>query len=54
MPKMHYFSVTNFQKSPSAGGSPPPASLNLQYWWPKVTWFDQIGVFQAECDEIEH
>jgi len=21
--------VTNFQKSPSAGGSPPPAPLNL-------------------------
>jgi len=33
MSKMHYL-VTNFQKSPSAGGFPPPAPLNLQYWWP--------------------
>jgi len=31
--KMHYcILVTNFQKSPSAGGFPPPAPLNLQYW----------------------
>jgi len=52
MPKMHYFSK-NFQKSPSAGVSPPTAFLNLQYWWPKVTWFDQIAVFQADCDEIK-
>jgi len=30
MPKMHYFStITNFQKSPSVRGSPPPASLNF-------------------------
>jgi len=32
--------VTNFQKSSSAGGFPPTAPLNLQYWWPKVPWFD--------------
>jgi len=24
--------VTHFQKSPSAGGSPLPVTLNLQYW----------------------
>jgi len=48
MPKMHYF-----QKSPSAGGSPPPMFLNLHYWWPEVTWFDQIVVFEADCDEIK-
>jgi len=35
----------NFQKSPSAGGSPPPAPLNLQYWWSEVTWFGQIVDF---------
>jgi len=27
--------VTNFQKSPSAGRSPPRAPINLQYWWPE-------------------
>jgi len=31
--------VTNFQKSPSAGGFPPLAPLNLQYWWPEVLWW---------------
>jgi len=41
MPKMHYFS-TNFQKSSSAGGSPPPASLNLWLWWSEVTWCCQM------------
>jgi len=45
--------VTNFQKSPSAEGSPPLAPLNLQYWWPEVPWFGQIVVFQADYDEIE-
>jgi len=25
--------VTNFQKSPSAGGFPPPAPIYLQFWW---------------------
>jgi len=29
MPKMHYFK-NKFSKIASAGGSPPPASLNLQ------------------------
>jgi len=29
--------VTNFQKSLSAGGSPLPAPLNLQFWWAEVT-----------------
>jgi len=29
--------VTHFQKSPSAGGSPPSAPLNLQFWWAEVT-----------------
>jgi len=45
--------VTNFQKSPSIGGSPPQALFNLQYWWPKVLWFGKIVVFQADCDETE-
>jgi len=31
--------VTNFQKSPSAGGFPPQTSLHFQYWWLKVPWF---------------
>jgi len=38
--------VTNFQNSPSAGGSPLPAPLNLHYWWPEVMWFEQIVVFK--------
>jgi len=29
--------VTNFQKSPSAGSSPSPAPLNLQFWWAEVS-----------------
>jgi len=37
--------VTNFQKSPSAGGSSPQATFNLQYWWPEVTWFGHIMEF---------
>jgi len=45
--------VTNFQKLPSAGGFPPPAPLNLQYWWPEVPWFGQIVVFEVDYDEIE-
>jgi len=45
--------VTNFQKSPSAGGFPPQAPLNLQYWWSEVPWFDQILVFEADYDKIE-
>jgi len=53
MPKMHYFKVTNLQKSPSAAGSPPPAPINLQYWWSQVPWFGKIVVFQADYDEIE-
>jgi len=45
--------VTNFQKSPNAGGFSPPAPLNLQYWWPEVPWFGQLVVFEADYDEIE-
>jgi len=52
MPKMHFL-VKNFQKSPSAGGSPPPASINLRFWWHQVTWCGQILFFQADYDEIE-
>jgi len=33
---MHYL-VTNFQKSPSAGDSPPPLPLNLQFWLAEVS-----------------
>jgi len=43
--EMHIVLVTDFQKSPSAGGSPPPAPLNLQYWWPEV-------VRWADCKEM--
>jgi len=32
---------------------PPPAPLNLRYWWPEVAWFGQIVVFQTDYDEIE-
>jgi len=54
MPKMHYILVTIFQKSPSAAvDSPFPAPLNLQYWWPEVSWFGQIVGFQVDYDEIE-
>jgi len=31
--------VTNFQKSSSAGDSPPPASLNFRFLWLKVACF---------------
>jgi len=51
MPKMHYFS-NKFQKSPSAGCS-PPVSFNLPYWWRKVPWFGWIVDFQADYEEIE-
>jgi len=44
--------LVNFQKSSSAGCSPPPTPLNFQYWWPEVTWFYQIMAFQADYDEI--
>jgi len=50
--KMHYL-ATNFQKSPSAEGSPLPAPLNLRFWWPEVTWFGEIVVFQTDYDEVE-
>jgi len=50
---MHNILVKNFQKLPSAGGSPSPSTLNLRFWWPKVAWFDQIGVFQIDYDETE-
>jgi len=52
MYKMHYFR-NKFSKTPSAGGSASQALLYLQYWWPKVSWFGQIMLFQADCDEIE-
>jgi len=45
--------VTNFQKSPSAGGSPPPAPINLRFWWPEVTWFGKIVVCQANYNKSE-
>jgi len=53
MTKMHYFSNKFSKIAKRCRGSPPPASLNLQYWWPVVTWFDQIVFFQVDCDEIE-
>jgi len=39
---MHYFSY-KFSKIAKRW------SLNLQYWWPEIMWFDQI----AGCDESE-
>jgi len=38
--------ITNFQKSPSAGGSSPPAPLNLRFWRREVVWFGQIVLFK--------
>jgi len=52
MSKMHYF-TNKVQKSPSARDSPPPAPLNLRFWWPKVAWFAQIVVFQTDYDKIK-
>jgi len=40
MPKMQYFS-NKFSKIIKRWGLTASASLNLQYWWPEVTWFDQ-------------
>jgi len=53
MYKIQIFRLTFSEKSPSGGGSPPPAPLNLQFWWPKVAWFTQIVDFQTDYDEIE-
>jgi len=39
--------VIEFQKSPSAGGSPPS-----MYWF-EVAWFGQIVFFQIDYDKIE-
>jgi len=52
MPKMHYFS-NKFSKIAKRWGSPHPAPLNLQFWWPEVTWCGQILFFQDDYDEIE-
>jgi len=52
MPKMHYFS-NNFSKIAKRWGLTAPVSLNPQYWWPEVRWFDQIVVFQADGVKIE-
>jgi len=38
---MHYFS-NKFFKIAKRWGSPPPATFNLQCWWPEVMWYDQI------------
>jgi len=40
-------------RSQDAGGFPPPAPLNLQYWWPEVPWFGQTMVFEADYDELK-
>jgi len=49
---MHYsIFVTNFQKSPRAGGFPlPPHPAPLTF---NIPWFGQIVVFEADYDEIE-
>jgi len=38
---MDYFS-NKFSKIAKRWGLSAPAPLNLQYWWPDVTWFGQI------------
>jgi len=43
--------VTNFQKSPSDGGSPP--STTLRFWWSEVARFGQIVFFQTDYDKIK-
>jgi len=61
MPKMHYFSNKFLKITKRWGmylevhgwGLTAPAPFNLQYRWPEVRWFDQIMVFQADCDETE-
>jgi len=45
MSKMHYFS-NKFSKFAKRWGFPPPAPLNLQYWWLEVPWFGQIVVLK--------
>jgi len=38
--------VTNFQKSPSAGGSPPPAPLNLHFGELKLHNLAKLWIFK--------
>jgi len=49
---MHYFS-NKFPKTTKHWGLSTSGPLNLQYWWPEVTWYGQIVVFQSDYDEIE-
>jgi len=46
---------TNFQKSPSTGGSPSPEPLIIQYWWPEgwsYVFWPNCG-FLTDYEEIE-
>jgi len=52
MSKMHYFSY-KFSKMAKTGSVPPPAPLNLLYWWPEVPWFGQMVVFESDYDKIK-
>jgi len=36
--------VTNFQKSQALGGSPPPAPLNLRWWWSEVAYWAKFSL----------
>jgi len=50
---MHYFS-NKLLKIAKRWGVPPPAPLNLQYWWPEVPWFGQIVVFEAQISKYSY
>jgi len=56
MSKIHYFN-NKFSKIAKLGvkspqSFPPPAPLNLRYWWHEVPWFGEIVVFEVDYDEI--
>jgi len=60
MSKMHYL-VTNFQKSPSDGGSQPPAPLNLQNFsdlkcviWPNCGFSNCLWRNQTFKNQLRH
>jgi len=50
--KMYYFR-NKFPKIAKHWGWRAPASFNLRFWWPQVTCFGLIVVFQTDYDEIE-
>jgi len=48
---MHYFSNKFSRIAKRCGGSPPPASVNLPFWWSEVAWLSQIVGFQTNCNK---